>query len=157
MGSTDLLKALDGHTVIGIDTAPIIYYFEENPHFFSLMQAIILYAEENDECRLITSPITLAEVFMYPIRQNRQQLVETYKSALLESKTITVYPMALSDYVRAAELRAKYNIKTPDALQIAGCLSANCDIFVTNDIQLRRVTEIEVLVLADFLDEPSKK
>ena len=157
MGSTDLIKALTGHTRIGLDTAPIIYYFEENPYFFPLMQVLVAYAEANAECQLITSPLTLAEVFAYPIRQNRQELVEIYKSALLESETITVHPMALSDYMRAAELRAKYSIKTPDALQIAGCLSAGCDLFVTNDIQLRRVTEIAVLVLADFLDEPSKK
>ena len=157
MGSTTLVKALAGHTLIGIDTAPIIYYFEENPHFFSLMQALIRYAEANDDCRLITSPITVAEIFAFPIRNNRQDLFEIYKSALLESETIFVHPMALSDYVRAAELRARYNIKTPDALQIAGCLAAGCDLFVTNDIQLQRVKEIDVLVLADFLDGPPKE
>ncbi len=74
MGSTELLKTLDGYTLIGIDTAPIIYYFEENPHFFALMQTLIRYAEANDECRLITSPITVAEIFAFPIRNNRQDL-----------------------------------------------------------------------------------
>lgn len=157
MGSTGLIKALAGHSVIGIDTAPIIYYFEENPHFFSLMQTLIRYVEENDGCRLITSPITVAEIFAFPFRNNRQDLAGIYKSALLESKTIFVHSMALSDYVRAAELRARYNIKTPDALQIAGCLAAGCDIFVTNDVQLQRVKEINVLVLADFLDGPPKE
>jgi len=157
VGSTDLLKTLLGHTVIGIDTAPIIYFFEENPHFFSLMQMLMAWVDEDNQRRLVTSPITLAEIFVYPIRENRQDLIDTYKDALLDSETITVHQIGFTDYVRAAELRAKYNIHAADALQIAGCLSAACDIFVTNDMQLRRVTELPVLVLAYFLDESPKK
>lgn len=153
MGSTDLLSALAGHTVIGIDTAPIVYFFEENPHFFSLVQTLMAWVDENDQRRLVTSPITLAEIFVFPIREGRQDLIETYSEALLESETISVPPLGISDYVRAAELRAKHNIHTADALQIASCLAASCDIFVTNDTQLRRVTELPVLVLTDYLDE----
>ncbi len=48
----------------------------------------------------------------------------------------------------AAELRAKYQIRTPDALQLASALTASCDAFLTNDAKLQRVTEVRVLVLA---------
>lgn len=120
--------------MIGIDTAPIIYYFEENPRFFSLVQALVAWVDEDDQRRLVTSPITLAEIFVYPIRENQQALIETYRSALLDSATIAVHQIGISDYVRAAELRAKYNIHTADALQIAGCLSAACDVFLSQMI-----------------------
>jgi predicted nucleic acid-binding protein len=52
-------------------------------------------------------------------------------------------------------LRATYNLKTPDALQVAAALHAGCDIFLTNDFGIKRVKEIHVLVLDDLeLDIP---
>jgi predicted nucleic acid-binding protein len=42
-------------------------------------------------------------------------------------------------------------MKTPDALQIAVACQAGCEAFLTNDRALRRVTDINVLVLADLV------
>jgi predicted nucleic acid-binding protein len=52
---------------------------------------------------------------------------------------------------RAARLRATHRLKTPDALQVAVASQAGCEAFLTNDRALRRVTEINVLVLADLI------
>jgi predicted nucleic acid-binding protein len=52
----------------------------------------------------------------------------------------------------AAEMRASYGFRTPDALQLACGIAAGCDAFLTNDHTLRRVTEIPVLVLDDLLE-----
>jgi hypothetical protein len=41
---------------------------------------------------------------------------------------------------RAAELRARYNLRTPDALQVATALVRRCEAFLTNDARLKRVT-----------------
>lgn len=54
----------------------------------------------------------------------------------------------------AARLRAKYNLRTPDALHVATALQTNCNAFLTNDLGLKRVNEIVVLVLDD-LELPS--
>ena len=51
---------------------------------------------------------------------------------------------------RAAELRAQFTLRTPDALQIASALSANCEAFLTNDRQLRRVNALRILMLDDL-------
>jgi predicted nucleic acid-binding protein len=51
----------------------------------------------------------------------------------------------------AARLRAKHAIKSPDALQIATGLYYGADKFLTNDVMLRKVNEIEILILDDFL------
>jgi predicted nucleic acid-binding protein len=37
-----------------------------------------------------------------------------------------------------------------DSLQVAACLDRGATAFVTNDNGLRRVTDLDVLVLADF-------
>ena len=48
---------------------------------------------------------------------------------------------------QAADFRARYNITLPDALQIASALAAGSQAFLTNDGTLKRVTELNVLLL----------
>jgi len=49
-----------------------------------------------------------------------------------------------------AELRARHNLRTPDALQIAAALVTGCQAFLTNDGSLKRVTDLSVLVLDEL-------
>lgn len=51
----------------------------------------------------------------------------------------------------AARLRADYNLRLPDSLQLAAALTHGCDTFLTNDAQLKRVIELQVLVLDDLV------
>ncbi|MEW6607058.1 MAG: PIN domain-containing protein [bacterium] len=50
---------------------------------------------------------------------------------------------------KAAELRAQYGITTPDAIQFAIGIENNGTLFVTNDKNLKKIKEIEVL--AEYL------
>ena len=51
----------------------------------------------------------------------------------------------------AAQIRAKYSgIKAMDALQLASAIISGCDVFLTNDKQLRQVAEIPVLLVEDL-------
>ena len=52
--------------------------------------------------------------------------------------------------IQAAQIRARYNLQLPDAFQIAVALAANCQAFLTNDVILKRVTELQVLVLDEL-------
>ncbi len=51
---------------------------------------------------------------------------------------------------RAAQLRSQYNLQMTDALQVATSIEAKCDAFLTNDVQLQRVTGIRVLIVGDL-------
>ena len=54
----------------------------------------------------------------------------------------------------AADLRAQYELRTPDALQIAAAKTANCQVFLTNDKALKRVEAVRVLVLNELEFKP---
>jgi predicted nucleic acid-binding protein len=49
----------------------------------------------------------------------------------------------------AAELRVRYNLSLPDAFQVAAAMEGGCDAFLTNDMTLKRVTELNVIVLEE--------
>lgn len=74
-----------------------------------------------------------------------------YKDILLSSDHFTTVEILHEISEKAAELRAKYAIKAPDALQIAATLVHKADKFLTNDADLKKVTELEVLILDDFI------
>ncbi len=53
---------------------------------------------------------------------------------------------------RASDLRAAYGVKPPDALQVGTALANHATGFVTNDERLKRIRDLEVMVLDDFVD-----
>jgi predicted nucleic acid-binding protein len=54
----------------------------------------------------------------------------------------------------AADLRARYNLRTPNALQVAAAIVRRCEVFLTNDARLKRVAEIRVLTLEELRETP---
>jgi predicted nucleic acid-binding protein len=88
--------------------------------------------------------ITLSEVLTLPFKKNRIDLVEKYRNFIL-------YPVDAVIAEKAAELRAQYSLKTPDAMQLAVGIENCATLFLTNDSALKICKEIEVVALADFV------
>ncbi len=119
------------------------------------MDAVVDHVK-HDPIPGICSVITLAEVLPVPLRVGRTALVSDYRNILLNSREFTCLPVSQAVAESAADLRAHYNLKTPDALHVATAITAGCDAFLTNDLGLKRVTEIAVLVLDELeLDPPA--
>jgi hypothetical protein len=53
--------------------------------------------------------------------------------------------LALAD--SAARLRAKYGLRTPDALHLATAITGSATGFIGNDHAFQRVTELEILLI----------
>jgi predicted nucleic acid-binding protein len=132
---------------IGLDTNIIIYYIEEHPIFLEKVEPLIDRIIEGKAIG-ITSYVTLLELLVKPIKEERFDLVEQYKTILMTQ--LEMVPLDESVSLRAAELRAKYGIKTPDAIQLASVIFKNGDVFITNDGRLDAVEEIKVLTVNDL-------
>ena len=133
-----------------LDTAPLIYYIEENPQYSIILNKLFL---ENSKGVFLfqTSVITLLEVLVLPMRMNENQLVEQYQKILCNSTSINILDVTVEIAKKAAAYRAKYGLKTPDSIQIATAVEASADYFLTNDIRLKAVKEIEILVLEELI------
>lgn len=151
----NISDALGGIRRLYTETAPLIYYVEENPSYLAKMNAII-DAIEGNPIEAISSVITLTEVLTHPLRHGHTRLVQEYRDILLNSKEFHLLPITPRIAESAADLRARYNLRTPDALHVAASIDARCDAFLTNDAGVKRITEIVVLVL-DELELSSPK
>ena len=99
----------------------------------------------------ITSTITLLEVLVLPFRTGKEDLAEKYREILLSSEGLTTFEIQHDISELAAQLRAKYSIRTPDAIQIAVGVRNGASKFLTNDPGLKKISEIKVCVLDDYL------
>lgn len=57
---------------------------------------------------------------------------------------LVLVPMSTAMIERATELRAKYNLKTPDALHYATAVVVGATVFLTWDLELARCVEVPV-------------
>lgn len=133
-----------------IDTASFIYYIEENEKYLPSIKPIFSKID-SFKINAITSTITLIEVLIHPIRENDKELKNKYLEILLNNANLEIIPIDIMIAQNASKIRANYNIKTPDAIQLACGITHNCDTFLTNDEQLKRVKEINVITVNDLL------
>lgn len=131
-----------------IDTAPFIYYMEQHPHYSAIVKPIFENIETG-KIEAIATNITLLEVLVHPYRMGNEKLAGQYRDILLNAEGITTFEVTHEISENAAILRAKYAIRTPDAIQISTAIMNNADVFLTNDEDLKKISEINVVCLKD--------
>jgi predicted nucleic acid-binding protein len=138
--------ALAGVARLGLDTAPIIYFIEAHPRYDAIVEQVFgLIA--SGSLTGVTSTITLTEVLVQPFMRGDTRLQQEYRDLLLHSDHFEVAPIDAGTAERAADLRARYGLRTPDALQLASALGSGCEAFLTDDSKLQRVVELRILML----------
>jgi predicted nucleic acid-binding protein len=138
-----------------IETAPYIYFVEKQPIYGPKMRAVFEQVEIQG-IEVVSSVLTLTEVLVKPLRESDTQLELNYRELLTTTDLIHLLPVSVPIANRAADLRARYNLKTPDAVHIATAIEHGSDAFLTNDKALARITEVRVIVLDDLeLDNPA--
>ncbi|MEK6682777.1 MAG: PIN domain-containing protein [Nitrospirota bacterium] len=145
----ELINTLQGLKVC-IDTSPFIYFIERHEKYFKLLKTLFTEIHSGN-IEAITSTITLLEVLVHPLRANNKSLAERYREILLYSEGLTTFEVFNEISEKASELRAKYSIKTPDAIQIATAIFYGANGFLTNDPVLKKVTSVQILVLDEFI------
>jgi predicted nucleic acid-binding protein len=148
-------KAFDGVNRVFLDTAPVIYYVEKNPHYLVIANSIFCDLIENGTLLATASPVTLAECLVVPIRDQLTNLQQDFIDFLTDNSNVSFKKIDLKTGKEAAKFRSKYNLRLPDALQLAVALQDNCDAFLTNDTVFKRVNELRIIVLDELIADKS--
>jgi len=105
-------------------------------------------AQEVEE--VVLSTVTCMEYLVYPYRQKDDKAIKTLES-FISTEGVTVLDIDMATAIKAARIRAEYqHIKTPDALQLATAWLSGCDLFLTNDKQLKQFTEINCVTVEEW-------
>lgn len=145
-------KRLAKAKVIGLDTSVFVYFLENNKNYAPLAQ-ITLKGIENGKWQGVTSTITLMEITVRPWQLENESAAREYEAVLVHFPNLTIVDVDRDVARTAAQLRAKYKVSPPDALQVAASVSFGANAFLTNDKRLAKLEEvIDVIVMDDFIE-----
>jgi len=144
-----LIDELLPTSLLALDTATFIYFIEEHPEFAPRVNPLFQRLT-NGDCRAIASTVTLVEVLTAPIRQGNFDLAKRYGDILMNARNLTLVPVSSAIAQRAARLRAAHGLRTPDAIIVASALESKCDHLITNDLHLKRVSELSVIMMNEL-------
>lgn len=130
-----------GATVL-VDTAPFVYILEANTRFAERFTGLFEDAASG-RLHIALSSITLAEVLTGPWQARKAALAKRYEKALGQYRVVPVSPAIAA---LAAQLRAQYRLKLPDAIQLATALEIGAHALVTHDRDFSRVRDLPVLM-----------
>lgn len=146
--SVALLDQIPEGAVITLDTAPIIYFFQDHSTFAPLF-APVFEAADQGRLGIVVSAVTLAEVLTGPLQAKDEVLAARYRETLTRSPGWEFWPVDEEIASSAARFRAEHKLRLPDAIQLATAIASRSHAFVTNDRRLQK--EVGVLVVVPDL------
>lgn len=145
-----LRRIVEAHQIVGLDSAPLIYFIEDVAPYADLLDPTFSLLEGH-RLRAVTSTVSLAEIFTKPLADKNFDLVDEIKFVLRTLSGLSLIAVDEELAEAAALIRARYSIRLPDAIQIAAAIHGGATLFLTNDKRIRKIDAVEVLVLADLL------
>jgi predicted nucleic acid-binding protein len=141
---------LRAHRRIALDTCVFIYQWEGNPRYSPLTDCIFASLEQSDLVAL-TSTITMTEILVHPYREHDVVRVNELIGLLSTYPNLEWVAPHLEIAAGAAEIRAQFGLRTPDALQAATAVYSGASALLTNDSVFQRIPNLDVLILDDLL------
>ena len=135
--------------LIYIDANGLIYSMERVEPYRTLLEPMWQEAQDGN-LTIISSPLLVLESLVKPLRDGNTEIELQYRE-LFASNAVRLLDASYQVFEDAASIRAETGLKTPDALHAATAIRAECTLFITNDNDFRRVRDLPVVVLDDFL------
>lgn len=135
-----------------VDTAPFIYFIESDDHNLQCHEKVkefFKYGYDNDK-EFVTSVITMEEYFVFPYRNKEYSFIDMF-NRLVATTNMEMLEINQEIAKKAAQIRAEYKgVKAMDALQLATACLSGCDLFLTNDKQLKQFREIVCVTVEEL-------
>ena len=129
--------------MIYLDTCIVIYAVEDESPRGALVRQRLADA---GSVEVAVSHLVTMECLVGPLRKDNLALHDLYLRAF---ELFSVLDLGKDQFHRAAELRARHALRTPDALHLAAAQLAGCDELWTNDARLAKASQgLAVNVLA---------
>ncbi|OGC51636.1 hypothetical protein A2982_02030 [candidate division WWE3 bacterium RIFCSPLOWO2_01_FULL_39_13] len=135
---------------IYIDTALYIYILNQDNGFSYVSSKIFNYCEEN-KITINASTIILTELLQHSKIQSDSSKKTNIKRIFLSTPNLQIIGVDITIAEYSAILAATYNLRVPDSVHLATAILSECEAFVTNDKKLKRVKEIDCILMDKFL------
>ena len=136
---------------IAFDTNALIYLFEGREPYAEMVAAALGRIELGEAVGVLSTIVEL-ELLVRPLREQNIRFVLRLDLFLRNERNIVLRPVDRPVARAAATLRARTNLKVPDAIIAATAAVERCDAIIGNDAEVaRRSTEVPYLQLSGFV------
>ena len=118
-------RSVEKHRVVGLDTAPLIYFIEDVRPYADLLNPVFNRLEGHG-LGAVTSTITLAEILTKPLVDKNFSLVDEIKFTIKTFSTLSMVAIDEKLAEAAALIRARHAIRLPDAGTRRQCSYPHC-------------------------------
>ena len=137
------------HRVVALDTCVWIYHLEGHPDYRGLATEI-LTAVGAGKCAAVVSELTLMELLVRPLQLEREEVADEYETLLTHFPNVSLVAIRRDILLKAAVVRARYGLRTPDAVIVATGILQGATRIISNDRHWKRLEGIDVVCLSDF-------
>ncbi len=128
-----------------LDACAIIYSLEAADQRGNRVRSLVRAHLDNTNSPVLISSLSLLECRVLPKREGNASLLARY-DRFFTSDDVQIIELTHDILHRATDLRVRYTIRTPDALQAACALSHNAE-FVTGDKRFLSIQELRVTLV----------
>jgi uncharacterized protein len=131
-----------------LDANCVIYLVELNPIWGPKLLTRIAALRDGGS-QIAVGDLARTECLAQPFLKGNAAVIADFQ-AFFSSVNVDVLPLTAAVCERAAQVRAasQFQLKVPDCLHLATAIEHGCELFLTNDVALRRCTQITVEILS---------
>ena len=136
----------DNTVKLFLDSCVIIYWLEaKQPFYGKFIKKLEKIHHSFSDANIIISRLSVLECLVQPIRENNKELQRLYNN-FFSNLDIEIIELDADIINLATQLRAKFYLKTPDAIQAACVLSLNTEVkFITNDSSFNNIPGLQII------------
>lgn len=143
-------KILGKYRSAYLDTNILIYHLEDVSPYSNLTM-VLFDSIESSRISGHTASLSLLELNVKPYQINLPHRALAHFALLKNLPHFSMHPLTAEMADTAARMRAKYSLKTPDAIHVACAVDTHCQAMICNDKALKKVTEVDCLILDQFI------
>ena len=132
--------------MVGLDSNIFSYQFHQHPVFGQLVKGIF-DSNSLGQLKIVTSILTITEILS--VKAPPEKILGLQR-LLATMPNILILDVSEEIAIIAASIRRSYGFRTPDAIQLATCVVAKANAFITNDKKLTLFKEVDVVPLQEF-------
>ena len=143
------LPALPIHGAVYFDANAFIYFVEGIQPYYRLLEPVWNEARAG-RFVIQSSQAVIVETLIKQIREGALEMQARFEEAL-DARHVDLLQADRNLWEVAANLGGVANLRSLDALHAATALRASSAMFITNDVDFRRVPGLPVVILRDYV------
>jgi predicted nucleic acid-binding protein len=132
--------------------ANVFIYAVEGFKKYAELCSVILQSVQDMKIRTVTSELTLAEVLVKPLKQEKAGVAAIYEDLIQSQYNLEVVPISRDILLSAAKHRAATGCRLPDAIHIATAKAKSAAFLFTADKSIKAPQPLRVVTLDELLE-----